>query len=237
MKKLNNTIEYARFFGLGENYKPDNVIRKGDLVRVVNPEVFVRCGYPMTINSSREEVGVRYKEALYRFLKELDKIDKAENENYCWLDGAGNRTYDSIMRVLAERNLKKKKFGGVQRRIHTETMPLIEGRFYNVLGKFNCVTGDYCSASGWYDDYEPAGLANSQVHVILKLIDHSGIKIEAKNVKKIHGNKDWEICRFVCGNYKYSRCSTEMLDSWCYCEEDCRYKLEHEVLRQDKEMI
>jgi len=245
MKKLNNTIEYASFFDLGVNYKPDDVIRKGDLVKVVKPEVFVRCGYPMTVASSREEVDGKYKEALYRFLRELDKIDEAgESENnqvsdmkYKSVRDFEDTIYDSIMTILAERNLKRKRFGGAKRSIYTETNPVIEGKFYKVLEKTTCVTGDYYPSSGWYD-YEPAGLAGMQVHVILKLFCFSGMKIEAKNVEKIHGDKNWEICKFICGNCKHSRCSTEMLDNWDYCEEkDCLYRLEHEVLKQKMEVV
>ena len=50
--------------------KDPKIIRVGDKVRIVNPEMFVRCGYPMTKQDAREEVFSRFSQQAIQLMRD-----------------------------------------------------------------------------------------------------------------------------------------------------------------------
>ncbi|MFA7219193.1 MAG: hypothetical protein WC119_01640 [Synergistaceae bacterium] len=160
--------------------KDKNYPRVGDFVRIDNPQMFIRCGYPLGINDVREEIRKNH----------LKKIEDFITGILCE-EGNGNKSLDNsfgdlrnnvpsicawkIINALAYERLKAKKFGGRERSIHTEFDKNAKGKIFKI-NKTRCVmTGTYSPPSGGYDywsgeyDYEPGYLNNQERHRILML--------------------------------------------------------------------
>lgn len=164
-----------------------DIIRVGDWVKVVNPQEFIRCGYPLSFQDEKTEVYEKYSKKVEEFLhneiglgvklfgdlKSLTEVDAA---------------VDKICGAIAYETLKRKGFGGRSRQIYTK-----ENK--NILGKEGCVsrikfhkTGEYYSPSGGGEyDYESGGLRNEKTHKILEVnvFFDTVFKIEAVNVEKV----------------------------------------------------
>lgn len=145
-------------------------IRIGDCIKVIEPQEFVRCGYPMTIQDAKEKL---QKDQLLR--QEVDGLmARVALKHGIHYVGPGFATpiHSRIMSALGYLSLKMQDFGGNQRRIHTRINESLRGLIAEVTEKRRVMTGDYCSGSSStsYDgeiEYEPAGLANARTHVIL----------------------------------------------------------------------
>lgn len=138
-------------------------IRRGDVVRIVNPEIFVRCGYP-----------IDYKEESQRIAEEK----KLEIELFFHALGLGTPTEEEIKRVanaVTYSSLQHKRFGGNERKIYTKRDPELEGLVAEVtdvrLVKTGVrVPGRFYSGGYWgEDEYEPPFLDEVKTHRILTL--------------------------------------------------------------------
>jgi hypothetical protein len=173
--------------------KPDK-FKRGDLVRVVTPLAFVRCGYPLDPGEVNDKMRREHMRRVRDFLNldGLPDLDPAGFLDDSWMDA---RAVNLAVRALASQHLAKHGFGGRERTIHTVEMPDIKGKVFKVTGwQFN-KTGDYYPPShyggGWDGpaEYEPGGLTNVETHKVLHLQATDGtfktLKIEARHVEKV----------------------------------------------------
>jgi hypothetical protein len=189
-----------------------NIIRIGDTVKIINPEIIIRVGYPMSFDDACKQVKELYHNEILEFLNKT--VDKQEtvplykslliahiNEN----EYVKSKIYRKLVYALAYEHMHRKGFGGKERKIYSEQRQELLGITAKVTKIFIKKTGIYFSPSGGYDnysgeyDYDPGGLDKEKTHKILEL-DHwlsNGLvfstewethylKIEACNVEKIH---------------------------------------------------
>ena len=52
------------------------IIRNGDRVRIVTPEIFVRCGYPLCKADLREDIAKNYGKIIEDLIYSVEKGDK-----------------------------------------------------------------------------------------------------------------------------------------------------------------
>jgi hypothetical protein len=195
--------------------KDPNRPMKGDWVRIDNPEMFVRCGYPFSKEDMRKEIE---REHLIDIEDFIDRIGWGKPEKEMSLSRKFNpnqgldRSTRKIIDILAYERLKAKGFGGRERQIHTEYAPDMKGKIFKILDTKCCMTGKYFAPSGGYDpwsggyDYEPGGLLNQKCHRILRLDEEAygqpcvhffskfneyGYRIEDIHVTKIHNPKEY----------------------------------------------
>jgi hypothetical protein len=177
---------------MARTHKTDS-FKRGDLVRVVNPLAFVRCGYPLDPGEVNDKMRREQMRRVRDFLN-LDGVplDPSGYLDDSWMDA---RAVNLAARALASQYLAKHGFGGRERTIHTAEMPEMKGRVFKVTDWQFSKTGTYYPPStydgGWDGpaEYEPGGLDNTETHRILHLLSTDGtytaLKIEACNVEKV----------------------------------------------------
>lgn len=169
--------------------KRKDVVRIHDRVKIINPLIFVRCGYPLTIDIVKDTVITQeQKDAIITMLKSF-------GINY--VDGDA---YDKILYEMARIVLRQLEWGGVERKIYTTFRPDLINVTCQVVSKRVVKTGVHESGGGWTSsywgevDYEPPCLMNEQSHVILEIYTDgcngnipfgNKIEIERCNVIKI----------------------------------------------------
>jgi len=193
-----------------------NIIRVGDIVKIINPERVIRVGYPIPFNDACEEIDKLYQDEIFTFLnktiyKSTNKSEKCALFDFSLINiDEKSKVYKKIVSALAYEYIQQKGFGGRERKIYTEYRQDLEGAIVKVTNIFIRKTGTYFSPSGGYDnysgeyDYDPGGLDKMKTHKILEL-DHwisglcqsnpnwfiNSLCIEAINVEKIHeGNSE-----------------------------------------------
>ncbi|WP_372395228.1 hypothetical protein ABMY26_07095 (plasmid) [Azospirillum sp. HJ39] len=164
-----------------------NVIRVGDKVRILDPRLFIRCGYPLCHKDVMAD------------LEENRSADVQAVAEKFGIAGQGV-VRDRLVSALAYGILRSKRFGGYERSIHlTDPRDHLGGLVATVADKAVVVTGSYFPPSGHCDDYDPGGLDGAKSHVILTLYawdDHhpdldrirssdSRIRIPASHVEKV----------------------------------------------------
>lgn len=169
--------------------KKDKVFRCGDLVRIINPKIFVRCGYPL----SKEDIKRDYiKEDQKDLIKNL-----ISSFSFGLSQDKDRETYDKILDILAYRILEKEGFGGNKRDIITRTDESKLNKVYKVFRKRFVKTGvRTCWGLNYHSEgYEAPYLSNEKTRIILGLghIDdyYFDFEIEACNLEKI--SDDYEI--------------------------------------------
>jgi len=149
------------------------IIRRGDVVRIKNPEMFIRCGYPLSFPDVCEEVSEIHKEDILKFIDKVTDIKPKLEIRVT--DPTNNRIYQAIVKELAYIRMREKKFGGSERRIFTLRNEAFKNARAEVFGVKIVKTGDYVKGSRGYDpysgeyDYEPSYLGNEKTHKILQL--------------------------------------------------------------------
>ena len=168
-----------------------NTIRKNDRVIVKNPEVFIRCGYPLTIKSVKESFTFDQRKALYDLLINVFKVGAPYS-----IDDHMDR--DDVLDSIARAKLASLGWGGRDRKIYTEYHPLLEGAEFIVTNRKVVKTGVHCagtlSYSYWGDnEWDPPMLDEQKTHVILELMDPACVMnyfwIERTNVEKVEYTK------------------------------------------------
>ena len=158
----------------------------GDRVKIIKPEIFIRCGYPKTKAdfAITPEQRNKLEDLLISFGIAKDSF------LYYRYDNSLDRIYDEISYL----QLAKANFGGNKREIHTTTDFNILNITGEVISKRTVKTGVYDYG---YIDFEgnsnPPSLHKEQSHVILKIdvaslysnvIPYLEIETEEKNVIK-----------------------------------------------------
>jgi hypothetical protein len=134
--------------------KPKTV-EVGDTVKIIIPDLFIRCGYPMTKEDAINAISPKEHSLLHEFLIECKfGLDVAYK-------------FHPIMAYMI---LQREGFGGRERKIHTENHPIFKDATGIVIEKKFVRTGEYYGSSGnGTEDYEPGGLTGACTHVILNL--------------------------------------------------------------------
>jgi len=180
------------------------IIRVGDTVKIVNPQLFVRCGYPLSIEDMEEEVKELFMGDIDDLVNSMgfDVFTEAPRRidfDYSRLNKG--KVYRKIIRELAYIRLRRKNFGGNERKVFTEPYDEYKDLEAEVTGIKICKSGTYNQGYGggcdyWtgQSDYEPAYLSPCKTHKILTLDRYQNdiissytnhIRIEAKYVEKI----------------------------------------------------
>lgn len=171
------------------------IIRVDDKVRIINPEIVTRIGYPMSIHDAIKEVKKLYCNDIIELLNKTI-YKKTTLFPDMIVNDHNSKPYNKIISALAYEYLKSKQFGGKERKIFSEYRQDLFGITTTVRKIFIRKTGIYFPPNGGYDywtneyDYEPGGLDKEKTHKILEL-EHwqnypSYIQIEACNVEKIY---------------------------------------------------
>lgn len=164
--------------------KRKDVIRVGDDVRVINPEVVLRIGYPFDKELMKSKVIDSEKKNMIHRLLGYDAFmfDPFLKRMY-------DKSYDAILDEVAYFELHKRKFGGSERKIFTESRPDIDGKVFRVVKKSVAQTGVYTQCKYYSDDdFDPPHLSQRKDHIILTLHGmtfNQDFQIEVKNVEKI----------------------------------------------------
>ena len=185
-----------------------NIIRVNNRVKIINPEVVIRCGYPLSKKMVIDAITPEQKEATYALLRAFgvpppappatpaDTIEDMLNANW------DHTTYDKIVDIMAYEILKQKKFGGRERKLFTERKESLRNATGYVVEKKVVHSGIYTYGGGRYDydgdyDYTPPYLSIDKAHVLCKVYINwqegicqlinaeGGPWIEMKNLEKI----------------------------------------------------
>lgn len=165
----------------------NNIIRQGNLVKIINPIFVTRIGYPKTVKDYLTDDIITKTQF---FLKEEFDINTVVSHGLFSKnkDPELSKTLSRIVYEIAYRLAIKDKFGGPERSIHTIEIPVHKGKEYFVDKIRTAKTGLYYpskSYSGYEDSYEAPGLYNSKTHRILYL-GQINLEIENINVELIH---------------------------------------------------
>lgn len=162
-----------------------------DEVRIVEPAVVVRVGYPLTKQEALDAVEKEFNQKIHAFMCE---VGAAQVDDVFFNSPEYDpRLYGDLINALAGHWLRQKGYGGKERKIYTERDERILHSTWRVLSKRTVKTGIYNHGgySGGYDgepDYDPPYLENEKTHVLLALEPttlYEGpwrIEIEAANV-------------------------------------------------------
>jgi len=158
--------------------KDPKIIRVGDIVDVVVPNIFVRCGYPLSFDAALKEVKLLYGDSIRTFMNDIDDLRKhkslLKDYNTRLVIDDDNKTYLKIARALTYDYLNIKGFGGFDRKIYTERRDHIAERRLLVENTRFVKTGTYVSAGtyGDHDKYTSSSyLSNVKTHKILGVTD------------------------------------------------------------------
>jgi hypothetical protein len=185
-----------------------NIIRKNDRVTIVNPEVVVRWGYPLSKKIVIDTlITPEQKEAAYALLRAFGVPSPAPILSDP-LDPLGiipqdTMVYDKVMDIMAYQILIKEKFGGRERKVYSERKESLLNATGYVTEKKVVQSGIYNSGGGYGGgygdeyDYTPPYLSIDKAHVLCRVyVDYGegicpninnegGIWIEMKNLIKI----------------------------------------------------
>lgn len=144
-------------------------IRVGDSVKIVDPQIFVRCGYPLCLS----DVAVKIEPAA--IVEFLSRAGAGTPEDVSRIIAHHphhrlQRAYKEAARAGALGMMIAHKFGGTERRIYTKEVPELRDCVVRVKGKRRVVTGDRYSGCGpgyYGDEAEGPSLENQQHHTLI----------------------------------------------------------------------
>lgn len=148
-------------------------IKVGDHIKVINPEFFVRCGYPLCLADVREKLGKDLGTKIDDFVDEV--MGCTITDRRFIIDDRKNReVYNRILTALSRFYMVQNRFGGSERKIFTKSFPDRKGKTFVVHKKSVKITGYY--VKGWSDisyygdgEYQPPYLENQKRHNLLHL--------------------------------------------------------------------
>jgi hypothetical protein len=168
--------------------KKEDIIREGDIVKIIEPYEFIRCGYPLTLKDASKllKENDSYNQLRIEFIKLLYKKERESSDGplttFAFSDTKfKHQIKNDIESILAKIYLYEHNYGGNKRTLHT----VYRKSLLNVRAKVKKIryhkTGTYVpkwssvSYEGEYD-YEPAYLSNEQTHKILfvELLEDGG---------------------------------------------------------------
>ena len=174
--------------------------RKGDKVKIINPQIFVRCGYPETIESAGEKMEEWFKEKYGKSLEShllefFPFLSDPLISEYKIILKESSFDFDKIKESFYRAYLKNElNFGGRERMVYTKHEPQLEGKICKIISKKPMIkkSGIYVHSSGGCgpdDDYEPAYLGNVKTHVFYEIAPIGEYQrdrwIERENLEKM----------------------------------------------------
>lgn len=169
--------------------KDPKIIRVGDTVKIINPELFVRCGYPLSRNDCVGMIEKQYESdiidlihCVYQgidFIKR-DADGKFPDSSFVLKNDVFSDKFDdsfrlsSVYREIVDRlsyaKLISLNFGGNERKIFIEKKEEFRNKVAKVVGIRFVKTGIYGAGYQFADDdWCQSGLSNEKTHKILKL--------------------------------------------------------------------
>lgn len=155
-----------------------DIIRVGDRVRIVNPDIFIRCGYPLTkediLRNYLKKEDIKVIENFLAHFEIYQPYISLNKKTLCEIDDnpTYTRVFDRVADAVAYGVLSKKGFGGRERKIYTEFDATLSNATATVIERKVVNTGNY--EPGWYDSYggdgEMPSLTNQKSHVIFEVL-------------------------------------------------------------------
>jgi len=166
------------------------IIRVGDYVKIVNPDMFIRCGYPLSKMDMVKEVEEHFSKIIEDLAYSVAKGDvfvqrddkglyPGQKDNFIITPLSELRSRGvnrEIIEALAVKRLFARDFGGNVRSIHTKRRSEFQGAFSKVVGIKFVKTGTrvsgFSSRSSYYDseiEYSPPYLEHEKTHKILRV--------------------------------------------------------------------
>ena len=163
-------------------------IKTKDIIVIKNPQMFVRCGYPLCL---KDVISIIMSSHLSSVQKLISEVLESDNDDSIICNSKYDKCSEDIIRALASEYIKNKNFGGKERRIHTIYDDSYMGKFAVVDDIKVRITGDYHKGYGGYSydgeyDYCPPYLGNQKSHRILILNNICDTVEEALNYKRIN---------------------------------------------------
>lgn len=165
-----------------------------DIVRIVEPLIVVRVGYPLTKQQALESAEKEYSDKIQRFMCDVGAAQP--DDPFLNSPEYDPRLYGDLLNAMAGYWLRQKGYGGKERKVYTERDERITQTTWRVLSKRTVKTGIYNHGgySGGWDgepDYDPPYLENEQTRILLALEPTtftlhalpSRIEVEAANVE------------------------------------------------------
>lgn len=138
-----------------------DVLRYGDLVRIVDPRLFIRCGYPMDPEQIQRDMEMKHGAAIWQMIQTTG----LHRQHY-----VAEKVRKRMIRDLAYAYQCGRHFGGRERSIHlTEPCEHLRNVVVEVINKRMVVTGRYYPPGGSYDEYENGGLFDARQHQIIEI--------------------------------------------------------------------
>lgn len=193
-------------FSTGCDYKPDGVIRVGDLVWLRKPREFVRCGYDFTLSDACREVDGRCGGDIDRL------VDAAGHAGELWGMGVRLRALarQRVLRALASVEMCSRFRDGAERKLYFEDRPTLADAVLRVKWTRTKQTGVYRagtrSRGGWSastPEVCPPTLEARKHHRLLDcaleflpgFASHVwGADVLSTDVTKLHPDPRWAIC-------------------------------------------
>lgn len=181
----------------------NNLIKSGDKVRIINPQIFVRCGYPLCIADVIKTIDQKI---IIDCLVQcgVGTFDQIESVIKFHPHHKMQRAYKEISGGLALAIMISKRFGGSERKIYTDNRPELVGKIVRVESKRQVVTGDRypgCGPGYYGDEAEGPSLENQERHTLIKfcpiyyenghisggmiICGEDRLEIEQSNVEKV----------------------------------------------------
>lgn len=176
------------------------VFKVGDRVKIINPEIILRVGYPLdkkavktTVFKADQKNEIRNLINKFGFYSSaFPGSDRAKLFDFSYFDDI----FDQIEDVLAYFTLRKLGFGGRERTLHTVIYPELKDQIGFISDKNVVKTGTYEYGRAYSEiDYDPPYLSNVKSHVILYLGNiiipekylsyNCALAIEDKNVERV----------------------------------------------------
>ena len=155
----------------------------GDCIEIVQPFVFIRCGYELIHSEVATQVLSEKETEIRRFVEANFPHPAGLMYGRSYYDGLIRRIAGVIAYERVGLQFKRK----CERQIFTEFKPGIEGQQFGVWDVKFVQTGEYHPSCSYETmdgrEYEPATLENPMTHRILDL--NFGIRIEASMCKLI----------------------------------------------------
>lgn len=171
--------------------KKDDIIRIGDTVEIIEPEIYVRTGYEL----SKESIKLQFSDEDRKKISDLVLHFKLGDSNTPRvLCDKTIKAFEKIEDEIAHILLLQRQFSGSERKIFTEQNPHLKNVKATVEGRFTKITGIYHRGSSYQSwdewDYTPAYLNKQKCHTFYRLQltnkwAANPFAIEKKNLRKL----------------------------------------------------
>ena len=131
-----------------------DTIHINDQVRIINPEVVLRWGYPMSKEDAKKLITKEQRDSILNMMKsfgcssirnEFSLLEELNEDN--------DEDYRKILDLMAYRILVQKKFGGKERKLFTIQKESLRNKTGIIMDRKCVKTGVYHTGRGNYCSY------------------------------------------------------------------------------------